>query len=358
MNIFLCKTPMQILRALQLTYYEKDFENSDICIFNTFENAEHLYKRLIKIEIFHSVYFFKNNDFLKRNFNYLRSILCMNDFNRHIWNNTYSSITIFNSDTYDGFSAYNILKKKTEVWFVEDAPMIYSYQVPSRRNVLLYKLIGLEFPILKVNRWYFSVPEKMHRTNNAQVFKLKPLNKDDKDFVSIVNKVFDYTPDDTINKTDVFIMEECFFTDGLMEKSSDYQLYKSLKDEFNSLFFTVKLHPRTKINRFKNEFNCIQKSTIPWEVFLLNEEIDNKIFLSISCTTMLSPKLLFDKEYRCILLYKFIGKSVKRENGTPYYNQEWINLLDELSDLYSNKNNVCSPISETELVSTIRKWIH
>jgi hypothetical protein len=348
---------MQILRALQLTYYEKEFANSDICIFNTFDDAEHLYKRLIEIKKFRAVYIFQNDDFHKGKFNYLRSFLCKNDFNKLIKGNSYSSITIFNSDAYDGFSAYNILKKKTEVWFVEDAPMIYSYQVPSRRNIFLYKLMGLEFPVLKVNKWFFSVPEKMHRANGAHTFKLKPLNKEDKDFVSIINRVFDYTPDETINETDILIMEECFFTDGLMEKNDDFRLYKSIKDEFSSLSFTVKLHPRTKVNRFTEEFNCIEKSTIPWEVFLLNEEFENKIFLSISCTTMLSPKLLFNKEYKSIMLYKVIGDSVKRDDGAPYYNHEWIDLLSGLSNLYSNKNHICSPESETELISTMRKWI-
>lgn len=354
MNIFLCKTPMQVLRALQLTYYDKNFKSSDLCVFNTFDTSYDIYERIKNMSIFKSVHYFKNNDFRHGKLNYLRSYTSNNKLNMLFKDSNYNSITIFNSDTFDSFSAFNHAKN-IEVWYVEDTPMLYSYEIPQKKNKILYGLIGLKFPILEVSRWYFSVPEKMKKTNNAAVYKLQPLRRSDKKFVQTVNEIFDYTPDDIIHNTDIFIMEECFFTDDIIKDNSDYLLYKKIRDAYPMLNFSVKLHPRTKINRFESEFAVIKKSNIPWEVYLLNENMNNKIFLSLSCSTVLSPKLLFNDEYRCMMLYRLIKDKAIKSNGQPYYNDEWEKQLNQISNLYINKDKVRIPNNENEALKFINE---
>lgn len=357
MNLFLCKTPMQILRAVQLTYCDALFKNSSICVFKTFDQAEQISERISEIGLFHTVQVFENNEFARGKFEYLRAYKAHNAFNEYIKKSNVDSLTIFNSDSFDGFSAYNILKHHVEVRYVEDAPMLYSYIVPSYKKKLLYKFAGLQFPIFSVNKWYFSLPEKMKKINQSPVFTLPPMDRTDKEFVKIVNYIFEYVPDEAIKKADVFIMEESFYNDGLMQENADYVFYEKLRNAFPNLNFLVKLHPRTRENRFKDNFEYLHKSNIPWEVYLLNENFDDKIFISMSCTTMISPKLLFGKEYYCMLIYKVIGEQVKRLDGTAYYNEQWLHMLDELQKLYTEKYKISAPESEEETLCTIRNWI-
>ena len=350
---------MQILRAIQLAYYkENGFEESAICIFATFDQAKNLYQRISDLQIFKESFLFEDN-FIKGKLAYFRNYFINSQFAEFLKGYSYTSMTIFNSDSYDAFVAYNLLRKKNavKVYYIEDAPMIYSYLTPSEKNIKLGKVLGLKFPIFEVDRWYFSVPEKMKRVNDAETVRLRPLNREDKDFVKIVNKAFDYTEDALINNTDVFIMEECFFTDKIITDNSDYLLYKSIKERYPNKRFTVKLHPRTKVNRFAGEFDCIQKSTIPWEVYLLNQNMNNAIFLSLSCGTVLSPKLLFGDEYRCMMLYRLFKDKARRTTGEPYYTQEWEELLNKISGIYTTKSNIVSPKSKNEVFSILDKWL-
>lgn len=246
--------------------------------------------------------------------------------------------------------------RKVKLRLVEDSPMLYFYPIPSWKHRLFYGLLGLSFPILHVDEWYFSVPEKMQRTNQAPAYTLKPLNRQDMTFVALVNRVFAYVPDLKVSSANVFIMEESFYTDGLIADNADYLLYKKIKDHFPGVSFTVKLHPRSKVNRFAQAFDCADKTTIPWEVFLLNEDFDDRIFISVSCTSMISPKLLFGKEFRSMMLYKICGDSVRQKNGNPYYTAQWQEKLEEVAGLYSQSDRISVPRTEEEMFAQLERW--
>ena len=356
MNLFLCKTPMQLLRAIQLTYSEEKFADSAVAIFETFDNAQAYGARLKETGLFAAVSVFKDGDFARGRLNHARAFFAKNDFRRFLKEHAFTELTIFNSDTYDNFAAWNRLGRKVKLHFVEDSPMLYCYPTPSRKHRLIYGLLGLSFPIFHVDEWYFSAPEKMQRTNRAPAYALKPLDRQDKKFVELVNRVFAYAPDPKVSGADIFIMEECFYTDGLLVDNADYRLYRKIKDHFPEVSFTVKLHPRSKVNRFAQTFACADKTTIPWEVFLLNEDFDDRIFISISCTSMISPKLLFGKEFRSMMLYKICGDNVRQKNGAPYYTAQWQEKLEEVAGLYSQSDRISVPRTEEEMFAQLRRW--
>lgn len=358
MNLYLCKTPMQILRALQLTFYREDgFEESDICIFDVFEGACGLSKRLENTNLFHNVYFIDDQK-CEGKFRYYKAYIEDSILTRISHERPYDSITMFNSDTCDSFAAYNILrkKKKVDVYYVEDAPNLYLYKVPSKKNVIFHNILGLHHPIFHVDRWYFSLPDQMLLTNKSPAFSLKPIDKTDLRFVGLVNAVFDYASVPDLSDADVLIMEESLFTDGVLKNDEDLHIYKRLKDEFKELNFMVKLHPRTKVNRFSEMFNCIERSTIPWEVYLMNENIEDTIFVSMACTTMLSPKLLFGVEFKSIMICKMVAEGIKDYNGRPYFNDDYLNVIEKIRSMYSDQSLFGLPENENELIDIICSW--
>lgn len=358
MNLFLCKTPIQVLRAIQLTYYRvENFEKSSICIFDTFGIAEDISKRLKDIDIFDEVYYVKNDDFKKGRFNHLRCYYANNYIRKITDEIDISSITIFNVDTYDNFAIYNRLKRKIKVYYIEDAPMIYSFQAPSKIYRLFYRVLGFKFPFFYVDRWYFSAPYVMKTENNAPVEKLPVLNKNDKKFISIINQIYDYSEDSVLNQAKIVIMEESLYTDGIMKNNADYKLYQEICERYSEVKVAVKLHPRTKENRFKIEFDVLGKSSIPWEVYMLNNNMDDKIFISMACSTMISPKLLFSEEYRSVLLYKIVSKDAVRENGNLYFDKEWNESLEKIPKLFLNGEKILVPKTKIELFKVMDDWI-
>lgn len=359
MNLFLCKTPIQVLRAIQLSYYEIDnFKKSSICVFDTFGIAREVSNRLRQTNIFENVYFLKNNDFKKGKLNYLRSYYAKNELKNIIGELNVSSITIFNIDTYDNFAVYNRLKRNIKVYYIEDAPMIYSFKHPSKKRVLFYRCLGFKFPIFYVNNWYFSEPKFMDKINDSPATKLPAIDRKDKDFVSLINFVYDYSEDQKLNQADIVVMEESLYTDGVMKNNADYKLYKEIQERYSNTNISVKLHPRTKINRFDNNFNVLEKSSIPWEVYMLNNSMNDKIFISMACSTMISPKLLFSEENRSVLLYKILSIDAVRENGELYFDRDWEECLEKIPTMFSDKEKILVPSNSEELFNTLDSWLY
>lgn len=64
MVIFLCRTPVHVMRAMQLHMYEDGFlEAGDICIADTFAGAERIACNLRETALFDEVFFLRQTDF-------------------------------------------------------------------------------------------------------------------------------------------------------------------------------------------------------------------------------------------------------------------------------------------------------
>ena len=53
-------------------------------------------------------------------------------------------------------------------------------------------------------------------------------------------------------------------------------------------------------------------SPCPWEVLLLNLDLEDRIFVSVHSTACLTPKLVFDQEPTVILLYRLVEELFER----------------------------------------------
>lgn len=358
MNLFLCKTPIQVLRSIQFAYYEyKDFKNSDLIIFDTFLGSDEMAIRIRKLGVFNEVFIVRNDDFIKGRLNYICALYTYNSLLKIITSKHYSSMTFFNADSYDAFVVFNKLGKNVKVFYVEDAPMLYSYRVPARMKVAIYGLFNKRFPIFHVDRWYFSAPNHMKTNGDGKVYKIPSINRSDKNFRNLINAAFDYSDDDYISDNNVFIMEESFFVDGAVKDNYDYVVYKKIRDRYPNLKISVKLHPRTKVNRFGDEYKVVEKSSIPWEVFLLNHDMSNVLFISIACSTMISPKLLFNDENNCILLYKIFEDKIFEKNGEKYFSTEWLRQLAKIPSVYQDSSKILVPENELQLFEELDKWV-
>ncbi|WP_407370233.1 hypothetical protein, partial [Carnobacterium sp.] len=80
----------------------------------------------------------------------------------------------------------------------------------------------------------------------------------------------------------------------------------------------VKLHPRTKNMELRNEIKEF-KSTMPFEIFNLNNSMKDKVLISVFSTACLNPKIMFNEEPIVILLFKLLDLSTMTNfNKTTY----------------------------------------
>jgi len=112
----------------------------------------------------------------------------------------------------------------------------------------------------------------------------------------------------------------------------------------------VKLHPRNMADTWTSHgFKTLGVTDVPWELVLLANDIEDKVFLTVSSTASLNGLTLMDKEVKAVLLYNMlnIGRSthVKQakfrkfmQKVTEKYNAEEMQVFvpDTLAMLQEN----------------------
>ena len=113
----------------------------------------------------------------------------------------------------------------------------------------------------------------------------------------------------------------------------------------------VKLHPRTKANRFSMRgYNVIGQSNIPWEIALMNNDLSDKIFLSNVSTASLSSALLFDELVSSINLFNLLPF----DNSLYVRQRNFKDSYDKIIEKYNSEYlSVFQPRSMEELKEII-----
>lgn len=124
-------------------------------------------------------------------------------------------------------------------------------------------------------------------------------------------------------------MEDFFFADHLI--GNDFDLFKKITQIIGKDNIIVKRHPRDKFDRFTPwGVNTMQKNVIPWEVQLLLNDYSEKVLVSVSSTSILTPFLIFESNQHVIMLDKlFVGDnpthSDRGYNKFIYNTLNWVN---------------------------------
>ena len=153
-------------------------------------------------------------------------------------------------------------------------------------------------------------------------------------------------------------MEECYWNDGLLKGGEDYVLFKQIKQKFENENICLKLHPRTRENRFSNVFKVLPTNGIPWEVYALNMNMNNKILVSLSCATMISSKLLYGDETYSLLLYPLIiDKIIDKISGQKYLTSDRVVKINEQKKFYSNKSKFFVANDLNSAIEVLDNWL-
>lgn len=362
MIAFFCRTPIHIFRTIQLKYEMFEKEKVDVYVFSSFNGASNIVQRLKKINIFENVYYIDDSTYMKgRHLVDLKACVIKSEFKKILSEKKYRELFTYN--IYGPFNevGYNVLKKNNidlKYNVVEDAPTVYGMQYKENKCIkYLFKIFNLKSSIRNINCWWFSSPESMSPFRNGKKQKLPMVSRQNKKMCQTINYVFEYKEDVDLQNADVILMEECYSNDGLI-KNEDIELFKQVIDidkKFNSV---VKLHPRSKTNRFENKFNVIKSQGIPWEVYILNCPMKDKILISLSCATMTSGKFMFGEESYSLLLFPIIeDKVIDTYDKSKYFTEERKKKLSSQKQMYDDKNKFFIAGTVKEAKNKLFEWL-
>lgn len=363
MNAFICNSPMQIMRAIQLKtsvdYFEED---ADIFISDIFNGAIMVADNLRKQKIFQTVILVNQRELDSKK---LLTIFYGNNYILQKFSfHSYQKLIAFNVSAKQIDILYNLNKFNEEFEYhcVEDAPN--TCLIPEYSQNRWYhpnKFVGLEQPCYHISKWWtscpelISIPEVYHTTKE----KLPTINIFDEYLVRLINETFGYIKDKDLEEADVLIMDESHYQDGLMIDNADFKLYKKIKDRYKNAKLLVKMHPRTKDNRFEAEFKILKNSYIPWEVYALNRAKNKSkdlLQISICCTTMVSDKLLFDYEGTKIFMAPLFYDKIRTGNdNAPRVCLDSTARIEKIRDTYHDKNQFIIVDSEDALFTILNQ---
>ena len=340
-----------------------DVESAEVYVFDTFPNAEKIVYRLQQTGVFENVYFIKD----KENFSTgkaasLKSIFKKSFLNAMLDGKVYEEVFLFNIFALSNDVAVNKIKKSNKsciINIVEDGPSLYDVHLRDGfTQKILYPLLGIYTPSKCIDYWWFSIPERMCPPNGGKKKKIPKVDRNIPHMVDTINCTFDYKDNKILKNADILFMEECFWSDGLLKDSFDLEIFECIKNKFSSIRTCVKLHPRTKVNRFSENFDVIEANGIPWEVYALNMDMSSKIMVSLLCATMTSTKFLYGEETFSLLLYPlFVDKIFDVKTGKRHLTNDLVSQVSNQIELYDDKSKFVVADSMDEAYKTIDEWL-
>lgn len=372
--LYVAATPLQLINVVNINCNVLKNCKADIVICsNGVKNYYNIIINLKKLQLFEKIYVFSGDDlrlttfFKEHRYSLLEYIillkkkymgnLAVNDFIEkgfYLDLQDYKKIFCIDKEFTKYISAF-----KNEIALYDEGLGTYISNVLNDRvkvdSIYLYKPLVAE---------YYDDYKNI-------IYKIPSIKYNDTKFVDILNFIFGFKKENSLNECDAKII---FFdqpwkyysnfkywymytfsklSNKYINKISETKLFKYslniieyIKSKDKN--YVVKLHPRThkNIKKLYNEkhINISNiNSSIPWEIFYLNNMNKKYCLISLFSTATCSPYLYFDNRCRTILLYKNIKISD-------------IKMADELDHIF-RKISLDSDVHIVQNLSGIDKLI-
>ncbi len=92
--------------------------------------------------------------------------------------------------------------------------------------------------------------------------------------------------------------------------NNEMQLLDRIADKVGKENIIVKLHPRSTFEQFSDKgYKLMKNVSVPWEIIAADKNVEQKIIMAVSSTTILSPMFIHDYDTKAIMLMDLITKN-------------------------------------------------
>lgn len=330
-TLFLINTHFQLITSLQIIE-KSSIMDVDFIITDNLLGYKMIAARLESLYFVNSVFTAETKDFVipknkKQKFKGILNVLIGKKAVRKFLNNfdgkEYSTFYFHNLDFFT-YLLYDFVKNQSPRVianrFEEGFSIYLTFVCRKKSEALCDSVAGIlnRFSVKKdIKNVYLYHPELLTYDLKYDIVKITLLSKSDYKFIEMINYVFDYNGNESI-EADSIIFEECFFADsGFM---NDVPLFCKVAEMIGNEKVLIKLHPRNKKDRFSElGLKIMKNSSVPWEVVQINNDYRNKTFITITSGSVLASMLYFGESIKTIFLYKLVENGFKLKEHYEEY---------------------------------------
>ncbi len=227
----------------------------------------------------------------------------------------YDQIFFANPDTASRMLAYTLRQDPAAFIWYEDGFSTYVIDFFKPSRVPANQLAEGRALAEKIQRVLLYEPGLCLRGGSFKNAALPPIDPGDAALLSLYNFVFDYQPP-ALPETFIFL-EQSFRAEQL--ETNDRELMQLCREHAGRAGFVVKPHPRVS-GASAWELGLSRPfpapAETPWELFLMNGDLDGKVLLTVCSSAALSSRLLFNRPLPTLLLYPlFRGRVLWKEDA-------------------------------------------
>lgn len=345
-RLFLCNTPYQIMVASLLAHQliSSSSDSNDIIVTDNFVSSEIVFDRMRNEKLFKNCYFARIHEALfSRTLSQKIKKTLSGFFIRRINSTYFDEIPIFEYDQVfynnDDIFLYNLVSviscknPNVEVFRYEEGYSSYIKPFCSERAK---RICGIRDTFLKRKKFedcfkgiYLFEPELLLYNLAVPVYKIN--RKISQDVRQFIISIFDIDINRYKINQDWIIFEESFYQND--NNIKDIEMYRKFIDIVGMKNVTVKLHPRSRDNRFKHlGINVLPNDGTPWEAILIGCDFKNIRFVALASGSIINGRLLMGNTNESFLLYKCLDDSIESLRGG------FDKFIEKFSNMKKNDN--------------------
>lgn len=335
-----CCTPFHIFTTVHLKLTEFKNYDVDVYISNHFNNSQEIFKRVKGLNLFNNCYYIEDKGEGLPHKMKLAKMYLTNSINSFIDFNLieYNSVYIF---AFSRFSVSLIEKvksknQKSKIYFVEDGVSTYTMSrkffnnsvvniIKDLRKVLLKKH---KFTLQDIDGLMLYEPSIYQLNEIKNLIPIPKISSDEKlELNKYFDKIFNKDDNDLLDKSKFIYFDQSFGIDG--NPIGERELLQKITEGLNDKVL-LKPHPRERKSKYSGlDIKVLENQSTPWEVVLLNVNLEKKVLITISSSAIFASKLLLDEEPAIVLLYKLVKK-------IDYHNEVFEDYIVSISNAYKN----------------------
>ncbi len=326
--LIVCNTAYQIMVATQLRHFFFKTDEVHLLVSNHMNNSEAIAENVKQTHFFDNVIYVQNKKLvvkqgskfraIRRTTNRIKETILNLKIIKHLvkTNGYYDELCVSNISIFTILLLHRLKRKNVRLSIFEDGFSTYCRSFKnSDRASTIHRLLNKNGMLGDAERLFLFNPQLLEWNFGGKVIALPKFSRENNEIKAQLNQTFQLSNiKDDYSTVKYLFMEESFFADGF--KVNDVELVQKIAEKTNINDVCVKLHPRNSINRFeplgiKTNINF----DIPWELIILNQDIEKITLLTISSSSALTPYLIFDLPVKSISMLNLLDEKPGEMQG-------------------------------------------